>query len=50
MKKAIVIDATEIKKLLADKFEVPETNIIKSQYSYTVILEDKKCDEDITTD
>lgn len=39
MKNAIVVDANDIKKILAEKFDVPETNIIKSQYSYTVILE-----------
>ena len=40
MKKAIVIDANEIKAILAEKFDVPETNVIKSQYSYTVILKE----------
>lgn len=38
MKEAIVIDANDIKKWLAEKYNVPESNIIKSQYSYTVIL------------
>lgn len=42
MKNAIVVDANDIKKILAEKFEVPESNIIKSQYSYTVILEKEK--------
>ena len=45
LKNAIVIDANEIKKLLAEKFHVPETNIIKSQYSYTVIIEDATKEE-----
>ena len=39
MKNAVVLDANDIKKILAEKFGVPESNIIKSQYSYTVILE-----------
>ena len=39
MKNAIVIDANEVKKILAEHFKVPESNIIKSQYSYTIILE-----------
>lgn len=39
MKKAIVIDANEIKKILAEKFGVPEANVIKSQYTYTVITD-----------
>lgn len=39
MKKAIVLDANDIKKLLAREYGVPENNVIKSQYSYTVVLE-----------
>lgn len=39
MKKAIVIEADDIKQILADKYNVPIKNVIKSQYSYTVILE-----------
>ena len=39
MKKAIVIEPNDIKKILAEKYDVPEGNVIKSQYSYTVILE-----------
>ena len=39
MKNAIVVDANDIKKILAEKFDVPEANVIKAQYSYTVILE-----------
>jgi hypothetical protein len=38
MKDALVVDANDIKAILAEKFNVPESNIIKSQYSYTVIL------------
>ena len=38
MKKAVVIDANEIKEILAEKFGVPVENVIKAQYSYTVIL------------
>ena len=39
MKQAIVIEPDDIKKLIAEKYDVPEKNIIKSQYTYTVILE-----------
>ena len=39
MKQAVVIDANEVREILAEKFEVPVENVIKSQYSYTVILE-----------
>ena len=39
MKKAIVVDSNDIKKILAEKYDVPVENVIKSQYSYTVILD-----------
>lgn len=38
MKRAVVIDANEVRKILAEKFGVPVESVIKSQYSYTVIL------------
>lgn len=38
MRKAIVVDANDIKKILAEKFGVDESDIIKSQYSYTIVL------------
>lgn len=41
MKKAIVVETADIKKLLAEKYNVPDVNIIKNQYSFTVILEGK---------
>ena len=41
MKKAVVVDANEIKKMLAERFNVPEANVIKSQYTYTIILEEE---------
>jgi hypothetical protein len=42
LKNALVIEPGDIKKILAEHFEVPENNVIKSQYSYTVILTDEK--------
>lgn len=45
MKQAIVVDANDLKAILAQHFGVPESNVIKSQYSYTIIKEsegDKK--------
>lgn len=45
MKKAIVVEANDIKKILAEKYGVPESDVIKSQYSYTVILPDEKEDK-----
>ena len=43
MKNAIVLDINDIKAILAEKFGVPESDVIKSQYSFTVIMPD---DED----
>lgn len=45
MKNAIVVDANDIKKMLAEKYNVKESSIIKSQYSYTIVLEDEKIEE-----
>ena len=45
MKQAIVVEPNDIKKILAEHFGVPEGNVIKSQYSYTVILKGEQ-DED----
>ena len=39
MKQAVVVDANEVREILAEKFQVPVENVIKSQYSYTVITE-----------
>ena len=41
MKQAVVVDANEVREILAEKFGVPVENVIKSQYSYTVILPQK---------
>lgn len=38
MKKALVIDADEIKRILAEKFNVPEAQVIRSKYSYIVVF------------
>lgn len=40
MKNAIVVDSNDIKKILSEKFNVSESNIIKSQYSYSIILDE----------
>lgn len=42
VKNAIVVDANEIKRILAEKYQVPEANVIKSQYSYTIIMDEGK--------
>ena len=45
MKKAVVVDSGDIKKILAEKFNVPEENVIKSQYSFTIIMEGEQSEE-----
>ena len=42
MKKALMVSSDDIKKVLSEKFGVPESNIIKSQYSYTVVLKEEE--------
>ena len=39
MKNAIVLDANDIKKILAERFDVSEDKVIKNQYSFTIITE-----------
>ena len=39
MKQAIVVDANDVKQILADYFKVGVDSVIKSQYSYTIIIE-----------
>lgn len=42
MRKAVVVDANDVKKILAEHFGVQEADIIKSQYSYTVMLDEEE--------
>ncbi len=46
MKKALVVDANDIKQILAEHFNVKPENVIKSQYSYTVVLENEEDHDD----
>lgn len=41
MKDAIVYDANDIKKMLAEKHGVKQEAVLKNQYSYTVVLSEK---------
>lgn len=41
MKKAIHYDADDIKKILAEKHDVDPKNVIRNQYSYTVVLDEE---------
>lgn len=40
MRKAVVVDANDVKEILAKYFKVKPEDVIRSQYSYTVILGD----------
>lgn len=40
MKNAYVIEPNDIKEILSKYFKVPPEKVIKSQYSYTVVLDD----------
>lgn len=44
--KAIFLKREDIRKIIAEKYNVPEENIVQSQYSYTVTLEDMEEDDD----
>ena len=48
MRNAVVYDPEDIKKLLAEKHGVDLKDIIKSQCSYTVIIESAKEPEEPT--
>lgn len=39
MKTAIIVNADDIKKILADYFNVPESNVTKAQNEYIIITE-----------
>lgn len=41
MRNALVVDANDVKAILAEHFHVKPEDVIKSQYSYTVMLEEK---------
>lgn len=45
MRKALVVDPNDIKKILAEHFGASEGNVIKSQYSYTIILNEEEQEE-----
>lgn len=37
MESAIALNNEDVKKIIAERFNVPVKNVIKSQYTYTVI-------------
>lgn len=42
MQKGVILDAEDVKKIIAEYFGVEIKNVIKSQYSYTVIGAEEK--------
>lgn len=40
MKNGIVLDADDVKKIIAEKYGVSVDKVIKSQYSYIVITDE----------
>lgn len=42
MRKAIILDKNDVKKLIAEKFGVEEKDVIQSAYSYTVAIDQTK--------
>lgn len=46
MKQAIVVDANDVKEILAEHFNVEPENVVRSQYSYTVIIDKSDGDKD----
>lgn len=40
MKRGIVLDADDVKQIIAEKYGVAVDKIIKSQYSYIVIMDE----------
>lgn len=46
MKKAIVIETADLKENIAKHFGVKVDDVIKSQYTFTVILDEKKAVSD----
>ena len=47
MKNAVMLDANDIKKLIAKEFNVPESNVVKSQYTYTVAIEEDSKEREV---
>ena len=45
MKKGIILEANDLKKIIAEHFNVDESNVIKSQYSWTVVTDDEETEK-----
>ena len=42
MKTAIVLEQSDVKEIIAEKFGVTEKDVIKAQYSYIVLTPDEE--------
>ena len=45
MKKGIILEANDLKKIIAKYFNVDESKVIKSQYSWTVVTDNEDDEE-----
>ena len=45
MKKGIILEANDVKKIIAEHFNVDESKVIKSQYSWTVVTDDEETEK-----
>lgn len=45
MKNGIILDANDVKKILAEHFNVDESQIIKSQYSWVISMVEEITEE-----
>lgn len=45
MKKGIILEANDLKKIIAEHFNVDESKVIKSQYSWTVVTDDEDAEQ-----
>lgn len=51
MKKGIILEANDLKKIIAEHFNVDESCVIKSQYTWTVVTgETNKSEEVVKAD
>ena len=45
MKKGIILEANDLKKIIADHFNVDESKVSKSQYSWAVVTDDEETEK-----
>lgn len=42
MKQGIILESDDVKKIIAEHFKVEEKDVIKSQYTYTVVTHESE--------